>query len=252
MSATSMFTILRLAPSERQFVFSYSFNIWSPPCIECRATFTIWKQNVNFTHWNFSTSWVFGIVYFQLNFLKCSSYKPVCYSKTINVGAKCNDRITYSTSILRNKITYVTCNAALGGPSINCLFRAFVDSSITVESEPDDDDDPWDACVGNHSEMNPLKKTLHCCHLWTHNIVLYRLVYKNDSRNTFVTNYIKLFICTEAYTCVCVPLPSSANALKDTSNDLKSSSNMSESTSTPAESLRVKEVKAGKLNFDST
>lgn len=38
-----------------------------------------------------------------------------------------------------------------GGPSTNCLFRAFVDSSITVELEPDD---PWDAGDGDHSDKD--------------------------------------------------------------------------------------------------
>lgn len=33
------------------------------------------------------------------------------------------------------------------GPSTSCLFRALVDSSISVESEPDDD--PWDARDGD-------------------------------------------------------------------------------------------------------
>lgn len=102
-------------------------------------------------------------------------------------------------------------------------------------------------------KMNPLKKTLQ--YLRTHNIVLYKLVYKTNSRTTFATNYIKLFIFIEIFFftyILYIPLPSSVKALKDTSDNLKSSSNMSESTSTPAESLRVKEVKAGKLNFDST
>ncbi len=35
------------------------------------------------------------------------------------------------------------------GPSISCL-RVFVDSSISVESEPDDD--PWDAHDGDGDE----------------------------------------------------------------------------------------------------
>lgn len=36
-----------------------------------------------------------------------------------------------------------------GGPSISCLFRALVDSSIIVVSEPDDD--PSDAGDGDNS-----------------------------------------------------------------------------------------------------
>lgn len=57
---------------------------------------------------------------------------------------------------------------------------------------------------------------------------------------------------THIYVYVCLPLPSSTKAFKDTADDLKSSSNMSESTSTSAESFRVKDVEAGKLDFDST
>lgn len=37
-----------------------------------------------------------------------------------------------------------------GGPSINCLFRALVDSSIIVVSEPDDD--PPDAGDGDNED----------------------------------------------------------------------------------------------------
>lgn len=41
-----------------------------------------------------------------------------------------------------------------GGPSNNCLFWAFVDSSITVASEPNDDDYPWDAHDGDHPDKD--------------------------------------------------------------------------------------------------
>lgn len=38
------------------------------------------------------------------------------------------------------------------GPSTSCLFRALVDSSISVESEPDDD--PWDARDGDGDQSD--------------------------------------------------------------------------------------------------
>ncbi len=56
------------------------------------------------------------------------------------------------------------------GPSISCL-RVFVDSSISVESEPDDD--PWDAHDGDGDEDEPSKNVTS---VWipkkTHSIAL--------------------------------------------------------------------------------
>lgn len=164
MSATRMFTILLLVVSERQFVFSYSLNTWSPSGFEYKAALMIWNNNCKKF---IESTYQVGIKIISINcyslcinhYILFNHERDHCFVfiifliiflKILSIGT--NEQVIGNLK-LQHIISWrlLTFLAVLlsGGPSINCLFRALVDSSIIVVSEPDDD--PPDAGDGDNS-----------------------------------------------------------------------------------------------------